>query len=114
MNYIAFGVTLWNHAHRNGLLFRSEKMDLEHTTRTSSIGESMNSSLKGHSKKNLGCMTIGNASENMVQHSKSLDKKRNKYNAMCPYICCITTDISSNVPSTLVQGVQLASLCHKR
>jgi len=59
--------------------YREDKMDLEHTT--SSIGESMNSSLKGHSKKKMAAMTIGNASENMLQHSKKLVQKRNGRNA---------------------------------
>ena len=59
--------------------YRTDKMDIEHTT--SSIGESMNSSLKGHSKKKMGAMTIDNSSENMLLHSKKLDHKRTGRNA---------------------------------
>ena len=71
--------------------YRRQKMDLEHTT--SSIGESMNASLKGFSAKKMNVLTIANSATMCVDHSNNLARKREKRNA---------TQLNTNITPSLM------------
>ena len=54
--------------------YKKDSLDSEQAT--SSPGESMNGSMKGHDKGNMSKKTLKNSSDSMLSHSKYLEMKR--------------------------------------